>query len=498
MKIFLFTIYICFFTLLNADIGHSNYIYEGKAFNKPVRVIIKAPGVVPGLADIVVKTFDNSMDKISVTPIAWKEKNDWDAITIGPQGAPPPDLMVPIQGEKNTYQAELWLMDFGAYNIQIKVVKNNQSEVLNIPINSIANQITPMTKIVSTVLFLLMILLVAGLSNIITVAYRESTLNNLKELTNKRIKKSYFVQFVSLFLISIFLYFGNDWWTYTEQLFMENLFKPLDNNVKIIKNDRQTILQIFITDEDWNNGRISDFIPDHGKIMHLYLINKNYEQLCHLHPKRNKDQNNLFEVAIPPIEYGQYYLFMDVVLESGATQTLTNEISYDLNNINVQNQNEYLLIDEDDSYILPNPNYVFKWANKQNQYLVNYEIELDFYITDNLNQSVSLEPYIQMGGHGAILDDSAQTFIHIHPIGTISMASQELYNQEYNVSKSGICYFGTPNDSLVNYSNLYNQNSFLSFPPVMLSNPGKYFMWIQGKSNNEIVTEKFEFNVIDE
>ncbi len=172
MKIFLFTIYICFFTLLNADIGHSNYIYEGKAFNKPVRVIIKAPGVVPGLADIVVKTFDNSMDKISVTPIAWKEKNDWDTITTGPQGAPPPDLMIPIQGEKNTYQAELWLMDFGAYNIQIKVVKNNQSEVLNIPINSIANQITPMTKIVSTVLFLLMILLVAGLSNIITVAYR--------------------------------------------------------------------------------------------------------------------------------------------------------------------------------------------------------------------------------------------------------------------------------------------------------------------------------------
>jgi hypothetical protein len=232
--------------------------------------------------------------------------------------------------------------------------------------------------------------------------------------------------------------------------------------------------------------------------MHLYLINKNYEQLCHLHPKRNKDQNNLFEVAIPPIEYGQYYLFMDVVLESGATQTLTNEISYDLNNINVQNQNEFLSRDEDDSYILPNPNYVFKWANKQNQYLVNHEIELDFYITDNLNQSVSLEPYIQMGGHGAILDDSAQTFIHIHPIGTISMASQELYNQEYNVSKSGICYFGTPNDSLINYSNLYNQNSFLSFPPVMLSNPGKYFMWIQGKSNNEIVTEKFEFNVIDE
>jgi hypothetical protein len=498
LKIIFYTIYISFFTLLNADIGHFNYIYEGKVFNNPVRIIIKAPGVVPGLADIVVKTFDHSVDEIFVTPIAWKEKNNWDAITSGPQGAPPPDLMAPIRGEKNTYQAELWLMDFGAYNIQINITKNNQSEVLNIPINSIANQITPMTRGVSTILFLLMILLVAGLSNIITVGYRESTLNNLKELTNRRIKKSYLVQLGSLTLISFLLYFGNDWWTYTEQLFMQNLFKPLENQVKIINNESQHILQIFITDEDWNSGRISDFIPDHGKIMHLYLINKNYEQLCHIHPKRNKDRNNLFEVVIPPIEYGEYHVFMDVVLESGATQTLTNTVNYNINNINFKNKQEILSIDDDDSYISPNPNYTFKWANKRNKYLVNNEIELDFYITDNLNQSVALEPYIQMGGHGAILDESANTFIHIHPIGTISMASQELYNQEYNISKSGICYFGTPNDSLINYSNLYNKNSFLSFPPVILSKPGKYFMWIQGKSNNEIVTEKFEFNVIDE
>ena len=65
LKILLFKI-ILFFSWLSADIGHLNYIYEGQAFDKPVRVIIKSPGVVPGLADIIVKSFDQEIDQILI------------------------------------------------------------------------------------------------------------------------------------------------------------------------------------------------------------------------------------------------------------------------------------------------------------------------------------------------------------------------------------------------------------------------------------------------
>ena len=139
LYIFLFII-----SLLSADIGHLNYIYEGQAFNKPIRVIVKAPGVVPGLADIVIKSYDTTFDAIYVTPIAWRGHTNNPVISKGPQGAPPPDLMTLVDGEKNTYQAELWLMDFGSYNINIELFKNNQSEIINVPVNSISNQITPM------------------------------------------------------------------------------------------------------------------------------------------------------------------------------------------------------------------------------------------------------------------------------------------------------------------------------------------------------------------
>ena len=129
------------------------------------------------------------------------------------------------------------------------------------------------------------------------------------------------------------LYFGNNWWTITEHAFMKNLFKPIENQVNLVKNNQQTILQIKITDEAWIDGRIADFIPDHGKIMHLYLVNEDYQQLCNLHPKRNSTDNSLFEVAIPPIEYGKYYIFIDVTLESGSNQTLKNIIEYYPENI---------------------------------------------------------------------------------------------------------------------------------------------------------------------
>ena len=110
-------------------------------------------------------------------------------------------------------------------------------------------------------------------------------------------------------------------------------------------------MQIKITDEAWIDGRIADIIPDHGKIMHLYLVNENYQQLCHLHPKRNSNDNSLFEVAIPPIEYGKYYIFIDVTLESGSNQTLKNIIEYYPENILNQNKQYFLEIDGDDSFI---------------------------------------------------------------------------------------------------------------------------------------------------
>ena len=487
---------ILFITSMYADIGHYNFTFEGKVFNKTIRALVKPPGVVPGVANITINTLDQSIDSIKIQPVKWHGKiKSYPHLKAGPQGAPPSDLMYKVQDEDKFFTGELWLMDFGAYNINIELFKNNNSEIINIPINSIATEIEPMSFEVSIILFFLMLLLLFGATNIITIAYRESTIPYNQNINALKIKKSKAVMLLSFGILIFILYSGNKWWSDIETSYRENLYTPMKNEVQLINNGKQNILQIFFTDELWLSGMIPDLMPDHGKIMHLYLINEDYSQLCHLHPKRNKENQNLFEVVLPEIEYGQYHLYMDVTLESGFTSTLINKINYVSENIN-QIKYKILTSDKDDSYISDNPKYQLAWINKKNIFNTDEDINLSFQTQTIGGLPTTIEPYIQMGGHGAILKDDHSVFVHIHPIGTISMASQELYNQNDEIENSGVCYFGNADDSLKSY--FKNQNSFVTFPPILLDKSGKYIMWVQAKSEGEIITQKFDFIVVDD
>ena len=494
MKIKVFI--VLFFSLAQGDIGHYNFTFEGKVFNNTIRALVKPPGVVPGVANITIKTFNQSIDSVKIQPIKWHgEISGYPHLKAGPQGAPPSELMNKLEHLGNFFEGELWLMDFGAYNINVELFKDGVSEIVNIPINSIATQINPMSFQTSIVLFCFMLLLLFGATNIITIAYRESTISYNNKVADGRIKQSKLVMLISFCILVCILYIGNEWWNDIEKSYRENLYIPMENEVQIISNNKQNILQIFFTDELWLNGMIPDLMPDHGKIMHLYLIHEDYSQLCHLHPNRNDADNNLFEVVLPDIKYGKYYLYMDITLESGFSTTLINQIDYDVENIQ-KIKYDYLISDIDDSYISNDFNYIIKWLNEKKYFNINEDINLTFQTQNLMGHPTVIEPYIQMGGHGAILKNDHSIFIHIHPIGTISMASQELYNQNDEIESSGICYFGSPDDSLKIY--LEDEKSILNFPPINLEQPGDYIMWIQAKSMGEIITHKFDFTVLSE
>ena len=89
---------------LNADIGHNNVVYEGKAGDIPLRVFDQLPGVVPGLTDISVRVFADGVNKVTVQP----QKQDKNRKSK----SPPPDVAEPVKGENNLFSAQLWLMDF--------------------------------------------------------------------------------------------------------------------------------------------------------------------------------------------------------------------------------------------------------------------------------------------------------------------------------------------------------------------------------------------------
>ena len=133
MKIISFI--ILFITSIYADIGHYNFTFEGEAFNQTIRVLIKPPGVVPGIANITLNVFDQSIDSVKIQPVKWHGKiTSYPHLKAGPQGSPPADLLNKVEDEESFFFGELWLMDFGAYNINIELFKGKSSEIINIPI----------------------------------------------------------------------------------------------------------------------------------------------------------------------------------------------------------------------------------------------------------------------------------------------------------------------------------------------------------------------------
>ena len=56
------------------------------------------------------------------------------------------------------------------------------------------------------------------------------------------------------------------------------------------------------------------------------------------------------------------------------------------------------------------------------------ETTLRFAIFSPEGEAVVLQPYMGMLGHSAVRRDDGSVFTHLHPLGTISMAAQDIFN----------------------------------------------------------------------
>src|SRR5213076_3106309 len=69
-------------------------------------------------------------------------------------------------------------------------------------------------------------------------------------------------------------------------------------------------------------GQWTPLIPDHGKMMHLFLVRDGEPgAFAHLHPARRSAVE--YEVPLPPLPAGAYHVYADVTHEDGFAETLT-------------------------------------------------------------------------------------------------------------------------------------------------------------------------------
>jgi len=100
-----------------------------------------------------------------------------------------------------------------------------------------------------------------------------------------------------------------------------------------------------------------------------------------------------------------------------------------------------------------------------------------------------------MHGHIALLKKDENVFVHLHPTGTINMASKIFLENNLNINNS--FRYKNSNDKASYQTHEHsNKNGQLQFPSLILDKKGSYSLWVQVKVEGEVLTQKFNFELI--
>jgi len=99
-------------------------------------------------------------------------------------------------------------------------------------------------------------------------------------------------------------------------------------------------------------------------------------------------------------------------------------------------------------------------------------------------REVALQPYMGMLGHAAVRREDGSVFAHLHPMGSFSMASQEVFR----LREAGDGAVGTPPTSADAPTNR------VSFP-YEFPKPGRYRLWIQVRIEGRVLTGVYDVKI---
>lgn len=468
----------------SAHVGDGNVYFAGDAGPYPVQVSVRLPGVVPGLAEIAVQVNADGARHVTVQPVFWET-------SIG--GAPPPDEAALVAGETRLYGARLWLMTPGSYSVRVHVTGDRGSGELFIPVNNVATRRLAMQRPLGIALLGLGAFLAVGLLTIVGAAVREGMLPPGEEADARLRRRSWIVRGAWLVGITLALSGGNAWWGSVDAAYRRNLYQPLEVRSTVAPRADGRALTVAIVDSSFLAGAYTPIVPDHGKLMHLFLVRQDAGAFAHLHPVRD---DSAFTAELPPIPEGRYRLYADIVHASGFAQTLTDTV--DLAGKGAGGA--WRAADADASWtagapapgaVFPVPGGTITWERPAT-IPAGVTAPLRFVARDSAGAPMALEPYMGMLAHAAVTRADGGVFVHLHPMGTISMAAQRQFERR---SRGDTALAPRSGMELSVAHEEHGEAGTVTFPYVFPS-AGRYFVWVQVKRSGDVLTGAFVTEVV--
>jgi hypothetical protein len=502
-----------------AHVGSPDIYLDGQAGPYKLFITIRPPTVIPGVAEIEVRAQSSGVKQLSVVPVPLN--------TAGTKLAPVPDALKASPQDSQEFTGSLWIMTPGSWQVRISAKGSNGSGEVAVPVPAYALSTKKMGGGLGAILLTLTLLLSAGMVLIVGASVREGQLQPGVQPEPGSVRRSYSAMVKAGVVVAVVITFGFWWWTSAERDYRDKIYKPL--NLAANLNGHELTLKL--TDPGWLTlpgqrlSRLSptvfvrtvdDLVPDHNHLMHLYAIREpGLDEVYHLHPQQLSA--GVFRLSLPSMKAGSYRLYADIVHANGFPETPVGKVT-------IPEAFTGRALEGDDAGASTTP-----W---QNASVSNTSFPLpDGYTMDCVRPATAIRSregnifhfrlldrsgkpagniryYMGMLGHAAFVKTDGTRFAHIHPTGSVSMASFMLAENQLSAEKKPGTNAGMEGMDMsgmnmpgMDMSGMHGGAKMASGLPNEVTFPygfptaGRYRIFVQMKHDETVETGVFDLNV---
>jgi hypothetical protein len=488
-----------------AHVGSPDVFYEGNAGPYRLFVTVRVPQVIPGIAQVDVRSESPDVTSVSIAPMQLTGP--------GSQYPPAPDVAQRSKLDPQSFTASIWLMEFGSLQVRLQAQGSRGDGTLAVPVPAVAQTVLPMPKALGGLLLVLLLVLALSLISIAAAAVREGSLAPGANSGAGSARRNRMAAVIAAVIIAAILYVGWRWWRADASVYALNVYRPPAISAII---DPSGLLLVSAGQGSVASGNprraerdaLDHLIPDHDHLMHLFLIRTpGLDSFWHLHPLPATGSAGKgtaeFSTALPPLPAGHYKIYADVVLSSGFPMTMVGQIDVP--------GNSGAALAGDDSSVLANPipeqpsdstvaqlpdGSQMIWERDPGPLKSNVAFSFRFRVQDASGNPVrDLQPYMGMAAHAEIARSDGSVFAHIHPSGSVAMAALDLAQSSLpNASPAS----GGSSKPGMNMSGMAmadeNLGPEVSFP-YGFPKSGVYRIFVQIKRLNRVETGVFDASV---
>jgi hypothetical protein len=298
-----------------AHVGSPDVFLDGQAGPYRVLVTVRPPYAVPGIADVEVLTTSSGVRDVRIVPLPLTGP--------GAQFAPTPDVAARSPDDPNLFTGHLWMMSAGAWQVRVAVSGASGEGTMAVPVPTLPQSTLAMTAGLRAILFGFMLLLCAGFISIVAAMWREGRLDAGETPGPSARRRGRIAGAVAACICLAVIALGDRWWNAEASSYGRYVYRALRAAPSLTSDGRLTLV---LTDPGWiASRRIDDFVPDHGHLMHLFIVSPGLDRLWHLHP--DEVTSGRFEQRLADMPQGEYALFGDLVHATGVSETVTGRFA---------------------------------------------------------------------------------------------------------------------------------------------------------------------------